>query len=180
MDSEAQKPGRVVVRKLGYPMAGVCLVLGLLLWCSGCGSFVTSEPPPGPPVDVDLTLALAVTDADGNPLEALITVIVYVYEGLDINQTVYEWHTSTSPEEQTLGCIWGDPNEDLLWEFNGFWAEDFETISVQQGHFWEIEVTVTKTGYDPEEENWTVFYELVRDSGCYGMWWILRMQEVRP
>ena len=176
MDSEERRPGRPGVGKLRYPRAGLWLVLGLLMWCAGCGSVVTS-PPPGPPVDVNLTLAMAVTDADGNPLEALVTVTVY--EGLGANQTVYQWSTSTSPEEQTVGCVSGDPEEELLFEFNGFWA-DFRTISVQEYEFWTVEVTVTKTGYRPSHENWTVFYEWVRDSGCYGMWWIQRMQEVTP
>ncbi len=179
MSSKAQRPSRLPIGNFRYPRVGLYLLLGLLTWGSGCGSMGTSEPPPGPPVDVNLTLALAVTDADGNPLEALVTVIVYTYEGLVINQTVYQWHTSTSPEEQTVGCVGGDPDEEFTWEFNGFWA-DFQTISVQEYEFWTIEVSVTKTGYDPEEDNWTVFYEWVRDSGCYGMWWIPIMQEVTP
>ena len=177
MDSEERRPGRPGVGKLRYPRAGLYLLLGLLMWCAGCGSGITSQPPPGPPVDVNLTLAMAVTDADGNPLEALVTVTVY--EGLGANQTVHQWNTSTSPEEQTVGCIAGDPSEEFTWEFNGFWA-DFRTISVQQQELWAVEVTVTKTGYRPSHENWTVFYEWVRDSGCYGMWWILRMQQVTP
>jgi len=96
-------------------------MLGLLVWCSGCGSMSTSQPPPGPPVDVNLTLAMAVTDADGTPLDALVTVTVY--EGLGANPDIYQWHTSTSPEEQTIGCVAGDPDEEVTWEFNGFWAE---------------------------------------------------------
>ncbi|MCK4324001.1 MAG: hypothetical protein KAW89_05680 [Armatimonadetes bacterium] len=177
MGSEAQRPGRSGLGKLRYSRVGLCLMLGLLMWCSGCGSMSTSGPPPGPPVDVNLTLALSVTDADGNPLEALVTVIVY--EGLGADQTVHQWNTSTSPVEQTVGCIAGDPAEDFTWEFNGFWA-DFRTISVRQQELWAVEVTVTKTGYRPYYEDWTVFYEWVRDSGCYGMWWIQRMQEVTP
>ncbi len=177
MNSEAQRPGRSPVGKLRYSRVGLYLLLGLLMWCAGCGSMVTSEPPPGPPVDVNLTLALAVTDADGNPLEALVTVTVY--DGLGANPQIYQWHTSTSPEEQTVGCVSGDPDQTRTWDFNGFWA-DFQTIFVQERDFWEIEVTVTKTGYRPDHENWTVFYEWVRDSGCYGMWWILQMQEVTP
>ena len=79
--------------------------------CLGCSSFVTSEPPSGPPVDVNLTLALAVTDADGNPLEALITVAVY--EGLGANPQVYQWNTTTSPEQQTVGCVGCEPSEEF-------------------------------------------------------------------
>jgi hypothetical protein len=138
----------------------------------------TSEPPPGPPVDVNLTLAMAVTDADGTPLDALVTVTVY--EGLGANPDIYQWHTSTSPEEQTIGCVAGDPDEEFTWDFNGFWAEDFQTISVQEYEYWAVEVSVTKTGYRPYYEDWTVFYEWVRDSGCYGIWWLLQMQEVTP
>ena len=177
MDSNAQRPGWPGDGKLGYSFIGLCLVVGLLVGCPGCGSVISSGPPPGPPVDVNLTLAMAVTDADGNPLDALVTVTVY--EGMGANQTVHQWSTSTSPEEQTVGCIAGDPAEEFTWEFNGFWA-DFRTISVQQQELWAVEVTVTKTGYRPSHENWTVFYEWVRDSGCYGMWWIRRMQEVTP
>ncbi len=179
MNSKAQKPGLSPVGHLRYPRTGMYLLLGLLLWCSGCGSYVTSGPPPGPPVDVDLTLALAVTDEDGNPLEALVTVIVSTYEDVHIDPTLYEWHTTTSPELRTVGCVWDDADGEQEWEFNGFWP-DFQTISVQQGHYWDIEVTVTKTGYYREEYNRTVFYEFVRDSGCYGMWWIVRMEEVTP
>jgi len=177
MDSEAQRPGRPGVGKLGYSLMGLCVVLGLLMWCSGCGSVVSSGSPPGPPVDVNLTLALAVTDADGTPLDALVTVTVY--EGVGANPDIYQWHTSTSTEQQTVGCVSGDPNEEKTWEFNGFWA-DFQTISVQQQELWTVEVAVTKTGYRPKQENWTVFYEWVRNSGCYGIWWILQMQEVTP
>ena len=177
MGSEAQRPGRPGGGKLRYPLVGLCLMLGLLMWCSGCGSFVSSGPPPGPPVDVNLTLAMAVTDADGNPLDALVTVTVY--DGLGANPQVYQWHTSTSTEPQTVGCVGGDPNETRTFEFNGFWA-NFQTISVQEYEFWEVDVRVTKTGYRPYHEDWTVFYEWVRDSGCYGMWWILAMQEVTP
>jgi len=177
MGSEMRRRDRPAAGKLGYSLIGLCLMVGLLMWCSGCGSMSTSEPPPGPPVDVNLTLALAVTDADGNPLEALVTVTVY--EGLGANPQVYQWHTSTSPEERTVGCVGGDPGEEFLWEFNGFWA-DFQTISVRQQKLWTVEVTVTKTGYRPAHGNWTVFYEWIRDSGCYGMWWIPIMREVTP
>jgi len=163
--------------KLGYSLMGLCLVVGLVLGCPGCSSVISSGPAPGPPVDVNLTLAMAVTDADGNPLDALVTVTVY--EGMGTNQTVYPWHTSTSTEQQTIGCIGGDPNEELLFDFNGFWP-DFRTISVQQQELWTVEVAVTKSGYRPCWYYWTVFYEKVRDSGCYGMQWILRMQEVKP
>jgi len=179
MGSEMRRLARPAVGTRGYSLIGLCVAAGLVLGCPGCGAIISSGPPSGQPVDVSLTLALAVTDADGTPLDALVTVIVYTYEGLDINQTVYEWHTSTSPEQQTVSCVGGDPDEEFTWEVNGFWA-DFQTVSVQQQDFWEIEVTVTKTGYRPKQENWTVFYEDVRDSGCYGMWWILRMQEVTP
>ncbi len=177
MGSGMQMLDRPSIGKLGYSLMGLCLVVGLLLGCSGCGSMVTSEPPPGPPVDVNLTLAMAVTDADGIPLDALVTVTVY--EGMGANPEVYQWHTSTSPTQQTVGCVAGDPTEEFTWEFNGFWS-DFQTISVQEYEYWAVEVSVTKTGYRPEHEDWTVFYEWVRDSGCYGMWWILQMREVTP
>ena len=51
---------------------------------------------------------------------------------------------------------------------------------MQEYEFWTVEIAVTKTGYRPEHIDWTVFYEWVRDSGCYGMWWILTMREVTP
>jgi len=177
MDNEAQRASRPGGGKLRYPVVALCLVLGLLLGCSGCGSVVSSGPPPGPPVDVNLTLAMAVTDADGNPLDALVTVTVY--EGMGANPDIYQWHTSTSTEQQTVGCVAGDPSEEKTWEFNGFWA-DFQTISVQEYEFWTVEVTVTKTGYRSKQMTWTVFYEWVKDSGCYGIWWIPIMHEVTP
>ncbi len=176
MGRKRRRLARLSVGRLGYSLIALCVMVGLLLGCSGCSSVVSSGPP-GPPVDVNLTLALAVTDADGTPLDALVTVTVY--EGMGANPQVYQWHTSTSATQQTVGCVAGDPTEEFTWEFNGFWA-DFQTITVQDYEYWTVEIAVTKTGYRPQQWNCTVFYEWVRDSGCYGMWWILQMQEVTP
>ena len=153
----------------------VCCTVALIVGGLSCSSYDIGLPT-GDPVDVGLHLALAVTDADGHPLDALVIVRV---THLGYDDQLYQWHTNDFTQTQTLHCVSGYPSEELTWDFNGFW-ENFATVRVESGEWWSVEISITKTGYRPQQYYWNLGYSDVHESSCYGMYRLLPMQELTP
>ena len=159
-----------------YALVLICLAVGLIFSGIACAATSRNRPPSSEPVDVNLTLAIDATDADGNPLDVLVTV--QVYEGFGHNKQLYRWHTNPYTHEETVSFLGGDPSQHITWNFNGYW-EDFSSIRVREYEFWTVDVTLSKTGYFPYHTYWIVSYEECEESGRYGMYWIRAMHE-RP
>ncbi len=176
MCSKRQKARCAVTKTIWLALVMTSLVAGMMLCSSGCSSGLDYTPPPGPPVEVDLTLAVAVTDGDGNPLEALVTIEVHE-DLLDYDPQVYQFVADSTTEQRTIYFIGGDPGGNFTWNFNGYW-EDFSTILVRSTNYWIVHVTVTKNGYVPYYYDRLVWHEFTKDSGHYGMYFIVALQSV--